>query len=84
MKHETDHTYTLVLNVYNNPGMLVRCAQIFNRRGHNIEALQVIPMPESPMRSLMKITAFGDAKATEQITLQLQKLVDVKDIYEER
>lgn len=82
MKHETDHTYTLVLTVHNNPGVLVRCAQIFNRRGHNIEALQVVPIPESPKQSHMTITAFGDHGVIEQITLQLQKLIDVEDVKE--
>jgi acetolactate synthase I/III small subunit len=83
MKHETDHTYTLVLTVHNNPGVLVRCAQVFNRRGHNIEALQVTPVPGSQRQSHMSITAFGDAKATAQITMQLQKLVDVEHVAEE-
>lgn len=84
MKRETDHTYTLVLNVHNNPGVLVRCAQVFNRRGHNIEALQVTPIPESHTQSHMKITAFGDSKTIHQITMQLRKLIDVVDIVEEK
>jgi acetolactate synthase I/III small subunit len=84
MKHETDHTYSLVLTVHNNPGVLVRCAQIFNRRGHNIEALQVTAVPGSPRQSHMSITAFGDVKAVSQITMQLQKLVDVEDVTEEK
>jgi acetolactate synthase small subunit len=37
MKKDTDHTYTLTLRVRNRPGVLVRCAQIYGRRGHNIE-----------------------------------------------
>lgn len=80
MKHETDHTYTLTLTVHNNPGVLVRCAQVFNRRGHNIEGLQVTAVPGSSRQSHMSITAFGDAKAMSQITMQLQKLVDVEHV----
>jgi len=83
MKHETDHTYTLVLTVHNNPGVLVRCAQVFNRRGHNIEALQVTAVPGSSRQSHMNITAFGDAKAMSQITMHLQKLVDVEHVAKE-
>jgi acetolactate synthase-1/3 small subunit len=84
MKRETDHTYTLILTVHNNPGVLVRCAQIFNRRGHNIEALQVTPSQSSHTQSHMTVTAFGDAKTITQITMQLHKLIDVLDITEEK
>jgi acetolactate synthase-1/3 small subunit len=84
MKHETNHTYTLLLTVHNNPGVLVRCAQVFNRRGHNIEALQVTAVPGSHRQSHMSVTAFGDGKATKQITMQLQKLIDVEHVAEEK
>lgn len=84
MKHETNHTYTLVLTVRNNPGVLVRCAQVFNRRGHNIEALQVTAVPKLPEQSHMKITAFGDKKIITQIIMQLQKLFDVEHVTEEK
>jgi acetolactate synthase small subunit len=80
MKHETDHTYTLILTVRNNPGVLVRCAQVFNRRGHNIEALHVKAVPDTTHSSHMTITAFGRHDAIEQITRQLQKLIDVTAI----
>jgi len=84
MKHETDYTYTLVLTVRNNPGVLVRCAQIFNRRGHNIEALQVTAVPGSHEQSHMKITAFGNKEMITQIIMQLQKLFDVEHVTQER
>jgi acetolactate synthase-1/3 small subunit len=84
MKHDTDHTYTLTLTVQNNPGVLVRCAQIFNRRGHNIEALHVVALPGSPHISHMTITAFGKQEATKQVTVQLQKLIDVIGITEDK
>ena len=82
MKKESDHTYVLTLTVRNNAGVLVRCAQIFNRRGHNIEALHVAGSPESPNLSLMTITAFGKPDVIKLITLQLKKLVDVIDVKE--
>lgn len=82
MKREGDHTYTLALTVRNRPGVLVRCAQIFGRRGHNIEALQVAAKPKHNDISIMTITAFGKPDAMQQIVAQLVKLVDVIDVKE--
>lgn len=82
MKKDSDHTYVLTLTVHNNPGVLVRCAQIFNRRGHNIEALHGVSIPGSPNASRMTITAFGKPEVIKQITMQLKKLVDVIDVKE--
>lgn len=79
MKQETDHTYTLTLTVRNQPGVLVRCAQVFGRRGHNIESLHVSPSGTAE-RSTMTITAFGKRDVITQIVLQLQKLIDVTDV----
>lgn len=81
-KQETDHTYTLTLTVRNQPGVLVRCAQVFTRRGHNIEALQVAPAPSQPELSTMTITAFGKPEVMDQIVAQLSKLVDVEHVEE--
>jgi len=78
MKQADDHTYTLILTVHNNPGVLVRCAQVFNRRGHNIEALHV--KSNSIDTSRMTITAFGKPETIHQIILQLKKLIDVIEI----
>lgn len=77
MKRDTDHTYTLTIHVHNQPGVLVRCAQIFGRRGHNIESLQVNSDPNHDELSTMNITAYGEPKMMHQIVLQLQKLIDV-------
>lgn len=81
-KQEHDQTYHLTLSVRNRPGVLVRCAQIFNRRGHNIEALQVAPSKTQPDVSTMKITAYGQSEAMSQVVAQLTKLVDVLDVKE--
>lgn len=80
MKKSSDHTYTLVLTIRNRPGVLVRCIQVFNRRGHNIEALHVEALPNHSHNAYMTITAFGDHNAIEQITSQLRKLIDVINI----
>jgi acetolactate synthase small subunit len=82
MKQDYDHTYTLILTVRNSPGVLVRCAQIFNRRGHNIEALHVVSAPGADDSSHMTITAFGRPNVIHQITMQLKKLIDVIDVAE--
>lgn len=81
-KQDTDHTYTLTLTVRNQPGVLVRCAQVFTRRGHNIEALQVAPAPSQLALSTMTITAFGKPEVMDQIVAQLSKLVDVEQVEE--
>ncbi|HEX8351000.1 MAG TPA: acetolactate synthase small subunit [Hymenobacter sp.] len=77
MKKDDDHTYTLTLTARNQPGVLVRCAQIFGRRGHNIEALHVAAKPGHHDVSLMTITAYGQADRMQQIMAQLEKLIDV-------
>jgi acetolactate synthase I/III small subunit len=82
MRQDGDHTYTLALTVRNRPGVLVRCAQIFGRRGHNIEALQVSPLPVREDMSQMTITAFGKPHFMDQIVAQLAKVVDVVDVTE--
>lgn len=80
MKRDHDHTYELTLTIRNNPGVLVRCAQIFGRRSHNIEALQIVNVSGDVAH--MTITAFGKPEVIRQITLQLKKLVDVIDVKE--
>ena len=82
MKQANDHTYTLRLTVRNNPGVLVRCAQVFSRRGHTIEALQVAPIPNAFATSHMTITAYGKADTLHQTNQQLKKLIDVINIEE--
>jgi acetolactate synthase-1/3 small subunit len=82
MKRNSDLTYTLTLTVRNTSGVLVRCAQIFNRRGHNIETLHVAAVPDSSTMSLMTITAFGKPGVTQQITMQLRRLIDVTSVTE--
>jgi acetolactate synthase I/III small subunit len=82
VKKQDDHTYTLSLTVRNHPGVLVRCAQVFGRRGHNIEALHVAAIHDCEDASSMTITAFGKPEVIHQITAQLAKLVDVLDVNE--
>lgn len=68
--------HTISLLVHNRPGVLIRIALVFNRRGYNIESLVVSPAHNEKF-SRMNITASGDRKTLEQIIKQLNKLIDV-------
>jgi acetolactate synthase-1/3 small subunit len=68
------HTISLFVN--NVPGVLVRVAIVFSRRGFNIESLVVSPGAEGRF-SRMTITCSGEPEVLEQIIKQLAKLVDV-------
>jgi acetolactate synthase-1/3 small subunit len=68
--------HTISLFVHNRPGVLVRVALVFSRRGYNIESLVVSPAARGGF-SRMTITCSGDPATLEQIIKQLAKLVDV-------
>lgn len=68
--------HTVSMLVANKPGVLVRCAQVFARRGFNIDAL-VVSASVNPKFSRMTITASGDPGTLEQIVKQTAKLIDV-------
>ena len=67
---------TFVVHVENKPGVLTRVASLFRRRGYNIESLTVAPT-EDPTMSRMTIVTVGSDDVIEQITKQLNKLVEV-------
>ena len=69
-------THTISVFVNNKPGVLVRVALVFSRRGFNIESLVVSPGAEGRF-SRMTIACSGDPEVLEQIIKQLAKLVDV-------
>lgn len=60
----------------NESGALSRVAGLFSARGYNIESLSVAPT-EDPSLSRMTIVTTGSNEIIEQITKQLNKLVDV-------
>jgi len=68
--------HTISLFVHNKPGVLVRVALVFARRGYNLESLVVSPAAEGQF-SRMTITCTGDPQTLEQIIRQLHKLIDV-------
>jgi len=68
------HILSLLLE--NEAGALSRVSGLFSARGYNIESLTVAPT-EDPSLSRMTIVTTGSDDVIEQITKQLNKLVDV-------
>ncbi|KZX58625.1 acetolactate synthase small subunit [Halioglobus sp. HI00S01] len=60
----------------NEPGALSRVVGLFSQRGYNIETLNVAPTDDSTL-SRLTLTTVGDDLHIEQVTKQLNKLVDV-------
>jgi acetolactate synthase-1/3 small subunit len=60
----------------NEPGALSRVVGLFSQRGYNIETLNVAPTEDVTL-SRLTLTTMGDDLHMEQITKQLNKLVDV-------
>jgi acetolactate synthase I/III small subunit len=73
--------HTLSVLVENVPGVLARVSGLFSRRGFNIESLAVGPT-EHPEISRMTIVVSVDELPLEQVTKQLNKLVNVIKIVE--
>jgi len=60
----------------NEPGALSRVVGLFSQRNYNIETLTVAPTEDSSL-SRLTVTTSGSDKVIEQITKQLNKLVEV-------
>jgi acetolactate synthase-1/3 small subunit len=73
--------HIIALLLENEPGALSRVAGLFSARGYNIESLSVAPT-EDPTVSRMTLTTSGSEAILEQITKQLNKLVDVVKLLE--
>jgi len=73
--------HTLSVLVENKPGVLARIAGLFSRRGFNIDSLAVGPT-EHPEISRMTIVVQVEERPLEQVTKQLNKLINVIKIVE--
>ena len=73
--------HTLSVLVENKPGVLARIAGLFSRRGFNIDSLAVGPT-EHPEISRMTIVVNVEESPLEQVTKQLNKLVEVIKVVE--
>jgi acetolactate synthase I/III small subunit len=67
--------------IENESGALSRVAGLFSARAYNIESLTVAPT-EDPSLSRMTIVTSGTDRVIEQITKQLNKLIDVVKLLE--
>ncbi|MFJ9743989.1 acetolactate synthase small subunit, partial [Streptomyces sp. NPDC101166] len=75
-------THTLSVLVEDKPGVLARVASLFSRRGFNIQSLAV-GGTEIPEISRMTIVVTVEDLPLEQVTKQLNKLVNVIKIVEQ-
>jgi len=73
--------HTLSVLVENKPGVLARIAGLFSRRGFNIDSLAVGPT-ERPDVSRMTVVVDVEDLPLEQVTKQLNKLVEVLKVVE--
>lgn len=76
MTMQTDYRFTI--QARDVPGVLVRMTQVFARRGCNISSLTVRPAKDGQWSTIV-IDAY-DVERSEQVALQLQKLVDVDKV----
>lgn len=74
-----ENTHTLSVLVEDKPGVLTRITALFARRGYNISSLAVGPT-ENPDISRITVVVEVDQQPLEQITKQLNKLVNVLKI----
>jgi acetolactate synthase-1/3 small subunit len=73
--------HTLSVLVENKPGVLARVSGLFSRRGFNIESLAVGPTDHAAVSRMTIVVAVEDLPL-EQVTKQLNKLVNVIKIVE--
>lgn len=73
--------HTLSVLVEDKPGVLARISALFSRRGFNIESLAVGPTEHDEI-SRMTIVVNVESSPLEQVTKQLNKLVEVIKIVE--
>ncbi|WP_326644045.1 acetolactate synthase small subunit [Streptosporangium sp. NBC_01755] len=73
--------HTLSVLVENKPGVLARVAALFSRRGFNIDSLAVGPTEHADISRMTIVVSVADLPL-EQVTKQLNKLVNVLKIVE--
>lgn len=81
MDYNNKDSYTLAILVNNKSGVLMRVVSLFSRRGYNIDSLSV-GETENKEVSRITIVVSGDRSIVEQIIRQVEKLIDVKSVYE--
>ena len=77
----TNPKHTISILVENKPGVLQRVSGLFTRRNFNIDNITV-GKTEDPKLSRITIRTTGDAQTLEQITKQLNKLIEIIKVRE--
>ena len=72
----TQQTYIIATLVENRPGVLYEVANMFRRRGFNIDSISVGTVETNDL-ARMTITVRGDDRTVEQIVKQLSKIISV-------
>ena len=70
---------TISIKVYNESGVLTRISTVFSSRGFNIDSIAVGPTENSEISRII-IVLLGDNQTIEQITKQLNKLIQVIEV----
>ena len=73
------HTISVLVN--NNSGVLSRVSNLFSARGYNIDSL-VVGVTDNPKISRITIVVRGDDRIIDQVEKQLNKLVDVIEVFD--
>ncbi len=81
VQRDAQKLHTISVLVENRPGVLTRVAGLFAARGYNIDSLAV-GTTETPDISRMTIVVNVETKPLEQVTKQLNKLINVIKILE--
>lgn len=76
VQNGTSPEHTITALVQDKPGVLNRITSMFRRRGYNIASLAVGPS-EIPDLSRMTFVVQGDVRTIEQVSKNLNKLIDV-------
>ena len=77
----SQNKHTISILVENKPGVLQRVSGLFTRRNFNIDNITV-GKTEDPKLSRITIRTTGDAQTLEQITKQLNKLIEIIKVRE--
>jgi acetolactate synthase I/III small subunit len=72
-------THTIVALVQDHPGVLHRVVSLVRRRGYNIQSLTV---GHSETAGVSRMTLVVEAESVEQVTKQLNRLIEVLKVYD--